>query len=637
MIKKLTVAFLALLGCGEMAPASLRSPHDVIHSLNFTAWNSTHIVVVTEGDKIDGVLEVVESWKGDLKKGQKLTFPELARFSSLESRAVQRSRDDFASLLPSKNKEQLLLKGIERKVSHVTCSRMILFLVRQQAPHGKSGVKWLPGSMTAEQDWPGAPEPNVLGCAAWVENRLIYYCDDIWDKRPGIYAAAMTEAELKQKIKIVLSQQAAVEKAIKQGSSARIRDVLLPILRADPGGYKYSFQVLRQIVGSSAAGLEAIRALLDDPVFAKSYPLLFNATTAQKVSLPGPYLVQLLDRETTFWREKAKTLQVGWWSTMGPASAGDELMDLIGRFGMGVDIVRLLGESAYSDGRRAVIEYEALLDSLPQLGQIGWSTSGENGKDSGWRDFCARARTNLSLSDPAQVHEAWNATHIVVGTQKENRDGTVVVLESWKGDLKKGDILNLPILSGFVSIAARKIDSSSSDTGQNRGHPQYVTGARMILFLTPGEPDTPRDQKPATPLKPVLLRGSGVEPFLAWVESDRVYALAPAMYNTPRRLLDTGMTEEAFKNKVEGLLTMRDKLLKAVAERSTVKLDAAIDPILRADPDAMFLGSAALKALAHSGKAAIPVFQRILKDSSLKKHHVDAEFEASRANLPVAP
>jgi hypothetical protein len=41
-------------------------------SLDECAWHATHIVVVTEGKKIDGIVDVIESWKGDLMKGRPL-------------------------------------------------------------------------------------------------------------------------------------------------------------------------------------------------------------------------------------------------------------------------------------------------------------------------------------------------------------------------------------------------------------------------------------------------------------------------------------------------------------------------------------------------------------------------------------
>ena len=36
-------------------------------SLDGCSWLATHVVVVTEGDRIDGKVTVLESWKGNLE------------------------------------------------------------------------------------------------------------------------------------------------------------------------------------------------------------------------------------------------------------------------------------------------------------------------------------------------------------------------------------------------------------------------------------------------------------------------------------------------------------------------------------------------------------------------------------------
>ena len=56
--------------------------------LDDCAWHATHIVVVTKGKKIDENVEVVESWKGDLKKGDPIAVPELAVFALEKERVI---------------------------------------------------------------------------------------------------------------------------------------------------------------------------------------------------------------------------------------------------------------------------------------------------------------------------------------------------------------------------------------------------------------------------------------------------------------------------------------------------------------------------------------------------------------------
>jgi hypothetical protein len=73
---------------------------------------ASDIVVVKENEKLDGKYTVIETWKGELKSGDTMTIPELAGFSSEESRAIHR--------WPREARSNLL--------THVTGSRMSLFL-----------------------------------------------------------------------------------------------------------------------------------------------------------------------------------------------------------------------------------------------------------------------------------------------------------------------------------------------------------------------------------------------------------------------------------------------------------------------------------------------------------------------------
>src|SRR5215208_5414545 len=53
------------------------------------AQHASQVVVVTEGNSIDGQLTVLESWKGNLKPGDKLSFPELQSFQAKSARLVK--------------------------------------------------------------------------------------------------------------------------------------------------------------------------------------------------------------------------------------------------------------------------------------------------------------------------------------------------------------------------------------------------------------------------------------------------------------------------------------------------------------------------------------------------------------------
>jgi hypothetical protein len=90
-------ASLALLFMALCTPTAL-AIQVASFSLEGCAWGATHIAVVTEGKRIDGILQVLESWKGGLKKGEVLTIPELAQFAPESQRVISRGPKTFGRL-----------------------------------------------------------------------------------------------------------------------------------------------------------------------------------------------------------------------------------------------------------------------------------------------------------------------------------------------------------------------------------------------------------------------------------------------------------------------------------------------------------------------------------------------------------
>jgi hypothetical protein len=80
-------------GCAPLLLLLLFASHAAAGSrasfgVEICSWRATHIVVATEGKKIDGVFRVLESWKGDLSVGETIRIPELAAFNSKKERTI---------------------------------------------------------------------------------------------------------------------------------------------------------------------------------------------------------------------------------------------------------------------------------------------------------------------------------------------------------------------------------------------------------------------------------------------------------------------------------------------------------------------------------------------------------------------
>src|SRR5580658_2628 len=91
MKTSLTVTLVALLTLIFMSQANAGTRPSFY--LDACAWDATHIVVVTEGERTDGQVSVLESWKGDLKPGDNITVPELAAFEPQSSRIIDPGTD----------------------------------------------------------------------------------------------------------------------------------------------------------------------------------------------------------------------------------------------------------------------------------------------------------------------------------------------------------------------------------------------------------------------------------------------------------------------------------------------------------------------------------------------------------------
>ncbi len=117
-------------------------------NLEDAAPRATHIVVATEGDKVDGRLTVIESWKGDLKTNEVILVPEMKAWSPVDARkALGAYRGLYLALDPE------LVKHLP---THVSCKRIVLFLI-------KDADRWKPASKTRLMSM----------SAAWIEDRYV--------------------------------------------------------------------------------------------------------------------------------------------------------------------------------------------------------------------------------------------------------------------------------------------------------------------------------------------------------------------------------------------------------------------------------------------------------------------------------
>jgi len=184
---KAVLTSVLAIACLFPAYAKLHAPLD----LQSCARRASHIVLVTEGDVVDGQLLILESLKGDVIPGGMLTIPELASFRKEEAREIHCVPDEF-----------LVCKEHNRQ--YVTGSRMIVFL--QKAPqHSNTDQESTDGSL---KEWYGiGPEfyGTGQGCVTestiWIEGDLSFAMWDVGENGKGTLARYwLSEKEIRDKV-----------------------------------------------------------------------------------------------------------------------------------------------------------------------------------------------------------------------------------------------------------------------------------------------------------------------------------------------------------------------------------------------------------------------------------------------------
>ena len=179
MINILKYIFALLIGMvifANSANAALRPTF----FLDWATWKATDIVIVDEGDTIDGKLTVIKSLQGSLKKGDVIVAPKLKKFHDKSWRTTGRSlRRGIIKLRYNQN----------TKPETMTGRRMLVFLqypTKSTTPHilkysdritveGRTGQFWIPASC-------GSTEASTV----WLEKGKAYSFCQIENPGPSV-------------------------------------------------------------------------------------------------------------------------------------------------------------------------------------------------------------------------------------------------------------------------------------------------------------------------------------------------------------------------------------------------------------------------------------------------------------------
>jgi hypothetical protein len=205
----------------------------------------------------------------------------------------------------------------------------------------------------------------------------------------------------------------------------------------------------------------------------------------------------------------------------------------------------------------------------------------------------------------------WHATHIVV----VDRDGRV--LESWKGDLKAAQRIDLGPLKIPATPAVSKFPFG-------RPAVQVMSDARRILFLR----HEGKDWKPAA-------NWGGMEVSLVWVEQGQLFAFRQMMNPGPTELFPQEGTEGALKDRVVKAARVQEEFNRAAGDPDPTKRARAVLPFLDMRKTYGPYGES-LKVLSGCGSTALPVLRPLLEDEGQLRLHIDIIGVIGKAAGPEA-
>jgi hypothetical protein len=328
----LTLSFLVLIAFPLTSFALIRPSFE----LEACTWEATHIVVVSQTYKTDIDVEVLESWKGDLKKGDFITIPELMEFIPEQARVVHRCfwEDEDASL-----------------PTHVNGQRMVFFLIKENR-EGQA-FTW----KSAGKAW-----RSMDVSMSWIEQGRAFAFMQIMNPGPTqLVSLGKTEAELKDKVAKLVKGQNTLVTAIDSSDQNRVADALFPLLRH---GCNYSGRKALELVGS--CGKEALPVLRQVLLEEASDDWCYCTVAEMKKISPeavGPVLTEVMMHELTFWKCRGPTLNVIWsWGV-----DEDELDYLRRHHAKVMETLSLLKDLRYEGCRTVVSEFQNLWLLLPQL------------------------------------------------------------------------------------------------------------------------------------------------------------------------------------------------------------------------------------------------------------------------------
>ena len=331
MNKKHFIFFTVFFWCALNSYAGIRPSF----SLDYCAWNATHIVIATEGEEIDGNFAVLESLKGDLGFGESISIQELSNFNSESSRQVKQSYSET----PIASK-------------YVTGAKMILFLRKNP---------------TSKAIWESADfYKDFKVSVIWIEGEKTFAF--IQTMNPGdsiLVEFGKTEIEIRSRIFEINEIENSLNDVLKIENKTERAEELQDFVASDFYlAQKKAFDELKKC-GENA--LPVLRKILKDQSLLEIHPDAIETLAMVGGKKVGNELTEIVKEEMSFWKETAPKLSEGWWNDIN----NPDTEILRNRYSKVLEAIYQLKNIKFRNCKKVVTQFRDFWRSLPQLEDKG--------------------------------------------------------------------------------------------------------------------------------------------------------------------------------------------------------------------------------------------------------------------------
>ncbi|HLX64286.1 MAG TPA: hypothetical protein VKX17_23640 [Planctomycetota bacterium] len=338
-MKAIFRSFLTILGIISLSTHAGIRPS---FGLEECAWSATDIVVATKGDEIDGVVKVLEVWKGALHVGDMISVPDLASFKNKDARLI--------------HDPPFLEKKPNAPAQYVTCTRMILFLKKKA--NAANAAK---GADQPHDSWEGASFWKQISVSVvWVEGKQTYTFQQLINPGPSeLVAHGDDEKAIKDSVLKLKKVQDELAKASAIIDKSKRAELLRPLTQSEI--YMVKQAAFAELKNCGEEAMPTLRKMLADPKLLSLHEDVIDVLQEVGGVKVGGELSAILQGELKFWRATGPKLKTGWWNE------STDVDPLRSRYGKALHSLYALKKIRFAGCKSVVTEFRDFWRSLPQL------------------------------------------------------------------------------------------------------------------------------------------------------------------------------------------------------------------------------------------------------------------------------